>query len=164
MNAINYITRFENDCLDLYETLGSNTNDPELKTLYQLLANDRRTYLAHFEAFKETMPGDDYQSVQIERAEQVMNGCRQALLSADIAKTMRLDQDAYSHVIHAEEEMIKLCSGMARVESSEKIKSLLDWFVREETQHLQEIKGIYDFVEAPHYYLEWGEFSNLHPL
>jgi len=53
---------------------------------------------------------------------------------------------------------------MARVEKGEQVKALLNWFVEDEKRHLEEIEGIYEFVEAPRSYLEWGEFSNLHPL
>lgn len=164
MKAIDYLTRFETECLKLYDILSSNAHDPELKSLFQLLTDDRRIHLEHLLAFKETMPTDDIKSVQIERAEQVTNGYSQTMNSADVKKTMKHDTDAYFHVIHAEEEMIKLCAGMAKVENDDKIRTLLEWFVKNETQHLEEINGIYDFVEAPHYYLEWGEFSNLHSL
>jgi rubrerythrin len=87
-----------------------------------------------------------------------------ALFNHDLNKEMRNDRDAFEHVVHAEDEMIKLCEGMAKAEEEEKVKALLNWFVKDEKRYLEEIEGIYEFVEAPHCYLEWGEFSNLHTL
>lgn len=164
MNTLNYLSQFENDCLNLYEALGSETTDPELKNLYRLLADNRQRHMNGLVAMNKIIHADEDNSVQTERAEQVMNSCRQTLLSADIKKALRNDHDAYNHVIHAEEAMISLCAGMARVEAGEKVKALLDWFVEDEKKFLEEIVGIYDFVEAPHCYLEWGEFSNLRTL
>jgi len=164
MKATDYLTRFENDCLNLYETLGSNTNDPELKTLYQLLADTRQRHLDSLATLKETIRNGEAESELIDRAGQVVNKCRQTLLAPDVMKSMRNDHDAFDHIIHAEEEMIRICEGMARNESGEKVKALLNWFVVDEKKHLEEIEGIYDFVEAPHCYLEWGEFSNMRTL
>jgi rubrerythrin len=164
MNALDYISRFENDCLDLYKTLGSEANDTERKELFALLADSRQRHLDKLDQLKATIWNDAIDSELIDRAAQVLNSCRQTLLAPDIMKVMRNDRDAFDHVIHAEEEMIKLCTGMARTEKSERVKALLNWFVDDEKQHLDEIEGIYDFVEAPHCYLEWGEFSNMRTL
>jgi len=164
MNAIDYLSRFENDCLNLYNALGSKATNPELKELYELLADNRQRHLDSRVLLKETIRNGEDESELIERADQVINNCRQTLLAYDITKAMRNDHDAFDHVLHAEEEMIRLCEGMARNEKNETAKSLLNWFVEDEKRHLAEIEGIYDFVEAPHCYLEWGEFSNMRTL
>lgn len=164
MNTLEFLNRFENDCLDFYNTLGAETADPELKGLYGLLADSRKRHMDLLEPLKETVRSEDLTSELAERAGHVVNGCRMALTARDFDKEMRGDRDAFGHVIHAEEEMIRLCEGMARAEESEQVKALLNWFVADEKRHLEEIEGIYEFVETPHFYLEWGEFSNLHPL
>lgn len=164
MNAIDYLSRFENDCLDMYKILGSETHDPELKELYALLAASRQRHLDSLAPLKETLLNGDAESELVDRADHVVNSCRQVMLSPDILKAMRNDRDAFDHVIHAEEEMISLCEGMARHEKAEKVRALLNWFVADEKRHLEEIEEIYDFVESPHCYLEWGEFSNLRTL
>jgi rubrerythrin len=164
MNAIDYLTSFENDCLNLYKTLGSSTDDTEKKELYGLLADTRQRHLDSLAALKETMNIGEGESALIDRAGQVVNKCRETLLSTDITKAMRNDHDAFDHIINAEEEMIRLCAGMAKHETGENVKTLLNWFVADEKRHLQEIEEIYDFVEAPHCYLEWGEFSNMRTL
>jgi len=164
MNAIDYLYRFENDCLNLYNTLGSKANNPELKELYALLSENRQRHMDRLLQLKETIGNGAEKSELIERADHVINSCRQTLFAYDITRAMRNDHDAFDHVVHAEEEMIRLCAGMARNEKGESVKALLDWFVEDEKRHLEEIEGIYDFVEAPHCYLEWGEFSNMRTL
>ena len=164
MNTLEFLSQFENDCLSFYGTLAAETTDPELKELYELLADTRKRHLDMLETRKETVRSGDLTSELSERAGHVINGCRMALSSRDLIKEMRNDRDAFEHVVHAEDEMIKLCEGMAKAEEGEKVKALLRWFVEDEKRHLEEIEGIYEFVEAPHCYLEWGEFSNLRTL
>jgi rubrerythrin len=164
MNTLEFLSSFENDCLGFYRTLTAETADPELKEIYELLADSRKRHLDMLEIRKETVRGGDLTSELAERAGHVINGCRMALSTRDLARELRNDRDAYEHVVNAEDEMIRLCEGMAKAEEGEKIKALLNWFVKDEKQHLQEIEGIYEFVEAPRCYLEWGEFSNLRTL
>jgi rubrerythrin len=164
MNTLNFIIKFENDCLSFYKTLAADTTDPELKVLYGLLADSRARHLDLLTPLMGSVRSEDLSSELIERAEHVVNGCRMAMTARNFDKEMRGDGDAFGHVFHAENEMIKLCEGMARAEEGEQVKALLNWFVTDEKRHLEEIEGIYEFVEAPRSYLEWGEFSNLHPL
>jgi rubrerythrin len=164
MNALDFMTRFEEDCLKFYETLGSNEHNPELVNLYGLLADSQRRHLGILETLKETTRDSDVESALAERAAHVVNGLREVLFAHDITKEMKNDRDAFSHVLHAEEEMIKLCEGMAKAEPNENAKALFAWLAENEKKHLMEIEGIYDFVEAPDCYLEWGEFSNLRSL
>ena len=164
MNALDFLNRFENDCLSFYNTLAAETTDPELRRLYELLADSRKRHLDLLGPLMETVRREDLTSELTERAGHVINGCRMALTARDFHKEMRDDSDAFEHVFHAENEMIRLCEGMAKAEEGEQVKALLNWFVEDEKRHLEEIEGIYEFVEAPHSYLEWGEFSNLRSL
>lgn len=164
MNALDFMTRFEEDCLRFYETLGSDERNRELSELYGLLADSQRKHLDALEAVKKAVRSSDAESVLVERAGHVMNGFRQVLFTHDIMKEMRHDRDAFAHVLHAEEEMIKLCEGMAKAEPNVNTKALLAWLAESEKRHLMEIEEIYDFVESPGCYLEWGEFANLRSL
>lgn len=164
MNILEFLNRFENDCLSFYNTLAAETTDPELRRLYELLADSRKRHLDLLGPMMETVRSEDLTSELAERAGHVINGCRMALTARDFNKEMSGDSDAFEHVFHAEDEMIRLCEGMAKAEEGAQVKALLNWFVEDEKRHLEEIEGIYEFVEAPHSYLEWGEFSNLRPL
>jgi rubrerythrin len=164
MNTLEFLSRFENDCLGFYKTLAAEAADPELKGLYELLADSRARHLDVLENVMKSVRSEDLTSEMADRAGHVTNTCRMALTARDFNKEMRGDSDAFGHVVRAESEMITLCEGMARVEKGEQVKALLNWFVEDEKRHLEEIEGIYEFVEAPRSYLEWGEFSNLRPL
>lgn len=164
MNALDYMTRFEEDCLRFYETLGKDAHNGEMSELYRLLADSQRKHLDALQAVRQAARNDDAESELVDRAAGVMNGFREVLFARDIAKEMRRDRDAFAHVQQAEEEMIRLCEGMAKAEPNLNTKALLAWLAENEKQHLKEVEGIYDFVEAPDCYLEWGEFSNLRSL
>jgi rubrerythrin len=164
MNAIEYLTRFETDCLNLYNTLGNATTNPELKELYTLLADARQRHIDALAKLNKSMGNIDTDSEAIDRADHLVNICHRTLLDPDMSKAMRNDHDAFNHVMRAEEEMIRICAGMARVENKEGARTLLNWFVADEKQFMEEVEEIYDFVEKPRGYLEWGEFSNLRTL
>lgn len=164
MNALEFMTRFEGDCLAFYETLGSDAQNPELKELYELLADTQKRHLDKLAELRNNTSGNEAESVLLERADHLVNGCRRLLFNYDITKEMKNDRDAFDHVVHAEEDIIRLFEGMAREESSDNARKMLATIAASEKGHLEEIEGIYEFIEAPHCYLEWGEFSNLHPL
>lgn len=164
MNVLDFMSRFEEDGLRFYETLGRNQQGRKSGRLYALLADSQRRHLENIRTIKETTQSECMDSALAERAGHVMNGFQEALSVRDISKEMQSDRDAFSHVFHAEDEMIKLCEGMARAEPDLNVRALLAWLVENEKRHLKEIEEIYDFVEAPDCYLEWGEFSNLRSL
>ncbi len=164
MNAIDLMTRFEEDGLRFYETLVSDERNREQVELYKLLADSQRRNIDTLEAVKKAARGAEAESELVERADHVVNGFQQLLFSRDVTKEISNDRDAFAHVLHAEEEMIKLCEGMAKAEPDLNAKALLTWLAENEKRHLAEIEEIYNFVESPSCYLEWGEFSNLHPL
>lgn len=164
MNAIDFMTRFEEDGLRFYETLVGDERNHEQIELYKLLADSQRRNIDTLEAVKKAARGAEAESELVERADHVVNGFQQLLFSRDVTKEISNDRDAFAHVLHAEEEMIKLCEGMAKAEPDLNAKALLTWLAENEKRHLAEIEEIYNFVESPSCYLEWGEFSNLHPL
>lgn len=164
MNAIDFMTKFETDCLTFYETIGSEATNPELKELYELLADTQKRHLARLAELRENVTGNEAESMLLERAGEQVIGCRRMLLNYDKMKEMKHDRDAFDHVVHAEEEVIRLFDGVSRAESGENTRKMLATIADSEKEHLAEIEGIYDFIEAPHCFLEWGEFPNLHPL
>ena len=100
----------------------------------------------------------------MDRAGQMVNGFRRTLSSSDLPKEFKQDADAFGHIVKAEEEVIDLLDGMAKAEPEGNTRELLALLAVEEKRHLSRMENIYEFIEAPRSYLEWGEFSNLHPL
>lgn len=132
--------------------------------MYRFLADSQRKHLDTLEAVRKAARGADAGSEVVDRASHFMNSFHEMLFAYDITKVMQRDRDAFDHVLQAEEEIIRLCEGMAKAEPNLNTKALLTWLAENEKHHLKEVEGIYDFVEAPDCYLEWGEFSNLRSL
>jgi rubrerythrin len=164
MDAIEFMARFEEDGLRFFETLSAESADTELKELFELLADNQKRHLGSLEKLRENLHGIETDTTLVDRAGQVVNGFRRTLYSQDIVKELRQDADAFDHIVKAEEEVIVLLDGMAKAEGEENTRELLVLLAEEEKQHLSRMENIYEFVEAPRSYLEWGEFSNLHPL
>jgi len=164
MNAIEYMIGFEEDGLHLYEALACDSTNAELKTTFNLLADSQRRHLVDLLELKDSRKEILADSALIERATHVTNGFRRLLESHDIHVELKSDPDAMWHILNAEEEYIKLLEGMAKVESAEEMKDFLGRMLEDERGHLDKIVNIYEFIKAPHTYLEWGEFSNLHTL
>lgn len=164
MNAIEFMTRFERDCLSFYENLGKRAKERELKDLYALLADAQRRHLARLERIIGRGAKSDSESMLLDRAAGLDFGMTRFIFSHDLAKAMQSDRDAFEHVVHAEEDVIRLFEGMIDSEPNQKSRRILSRLAEDEKEFLAEIEEIYEFVEKPGCYLEWGEFSNLRPL
>lgn len=164
MNVIRYITRVEEDGASFFRTLGDTAVSTDKKELYGLLLDNQ---LRHLEELKEMMNvfGEfDSVSPLMDRAGNLINRYRLTMMSTDIRRMLKNDRDAFEHVHLAEEELIRLFEGVAHAESREKSRGVLMQLAEAEKRHLERIEEIYEFVEAPGCYLEWGEFSNLRSL
>jgi rubrerythrin len=164
MDAIEFMARFEEDGLHFFETLSAESIDAERKELFELLADNQKRHLGSLEKLKQNLHGIETDTMLVGRAEVVVNGFRRTLCSHDLPKEFKQDADAFDHIVKAEEEVIELLDGMAKAEREENTRELLALLAEEEKQHLSRMENIYEFIEAPRSFLEWGEFSNLHPL
>jgi len=164
MNALEFMIRFERDCLSFYETLGNRAKERELKDLYLLLADAQRRHLARLERITGRGAKRQSEAMLPDRVEGVDFGMTRFIFSHDLAKAMLNDRDAFEHVVHAEEDVIRLFEGMIDSEPNQKSRRMFSRLAEDEKEFLAEIEEIYEFVEKPGCYLEWGEFSNLRPL
>ncbi|MBI5656188.1 MAG: ferritin family protein [Geobacter sp.] len=164
MNIFDYAIRIESEGNQLFQRLGHETTNNELKRIYGLLASAEQEHIGTLEAMKREIDPNDAESSLVERAWQVKSGFRKLLESSDVLHELKDDPDGFWHIVKAEEENIKLLEGMAAAELKDEARVLLSKIADDEKKHLEIIEGIYEFIETPHTYLEWGEFSNLHPL
>jgi len=164
MNVLDYATRVEEEGLRLFERLEHETENRELKEIFGLLAATKREHCASLATMKQQINPADAESVMAERAREVKSGFQTLYESSDTMHELRKDQDGFWHIVKAEEEAIRLYEGMAAAETQPNARLLLQKIADDEKKHLEVIENIYDFVESPHTYLEWGEFSNLHRL
>ena len=164
MNVFDYAIGMEEHAARLFELLFDETEDSELKRIFGLLATRERDCILHLTTMKDTVNPDDALSDQLDRARDVTDGFERLLEEHDVLHKLRTDPDAYEHIVKAEEDNIRMLEGVAEVEENRSVRKLLNQLAAGKRKELSEIENIYDFVETPRTYLEWGEFSNLHPL
>ena len=136
----------------------------DLKEIFMLLADSQKKHLATLESLKKNMSKADLNSMKVKGSKNTINGFRKLLNKGNVLSMLKNDQDAFWHVVTTEEEIIRVLEGIASGEPQAKMRRVLDRIVSDEKEHLSKIENIYDFIETPQSYLEWGEFSNLHPL
>ena len=164
MNVIDYAIRMERAAETFFERLGHDTRDNELKGICDILASEERKHVERLDALKGQVDAGDADSTLVERAWHVKNGFEKLLEGGDIIHDLGLDRDGFGHVVKAEEEYIKLLEGMAEAETNKAAGVLLKKIADDEREHLQRMQSVYEFIESPRTYLEWGEFSNLKTL
>ncbi len=164
MNVLDYAIRIEEEGSQLFERLGHDTSHVELKRIFGLLASAEQEHIETLEAMKRGINPVDAESSMLERTCHTKSGFGRLLENNDILNELKRDPDGFRHIVEAEEENIRLMAGMASSEPNMKAGLLLSRVAEDEKKHLEMIESIYEFMEAPRTYLEWGEFGNLHPL
>ena len=123
-----------------------------------LLAAAEDEHRKAIEAMKKDVPPAKADSKVLEKAKNVF----QKILERKHALTsLKGDPDGFKNAIRIAEEGIKLYEEMAGKETNPAAVKVLQMLAEEERKHLHIMENIYDFAEAPHTYLAWGEFGNL---
>ncbi len=158
MNVFDFAIQMEEDGRKFYEKLAEEADEPELKTIFTLLAAEERKHRDVFMAMKN---GEDPAKSDSEVLDKAKSAFKKLLEKKDTLEILRKDPDGYRHSIKTEEDYIRLYEDMAKKEKNEHAAKLLLQIAEEERHHLSIMENIFDFVESPKTYLAWGEFSNL---
>lgn len=158
MNVFDFAMRMEEESWSYYEKLAAAARSKDMKNIFTLLAESEREHHEHLTILKTTTDPGQAQSVVLEHAKDHLHKLIENLAPADLLDN---DEDAYRHVIRQEEISIGLYEKLADQEPNKAAANILRRLAQEEREHLEMVENIYDFVEAPRTYLEWGEFSNL---
>ncbi len=161
MNVFDFAIKMEEDGRKFYAKLAAEAGDPELKTIFTLLAEEEQQHRNIFQMMKA---GEDPVMADSRFMGRAKSAFQKLLDKKDMSGILRSDPDGYLHSIRTEEEYIRLYEDMANREESPHVKELLLRIAEEERHHLKIMEHIYDFVEAPRNFLAWGEFSNLREL
>jgi rubrerythrin len=161
MNVFDFAIQMEEDGRKFYEKLAEEASEPELKSIFRLLADEERKHRDIFQAMKN---GEDPANADSKNLVKVKSAFQKLLDKKDTLSILRQDPDGYRHSIKTEEEYIKLYEDLAKKEKNEHTAKLLLKIAEEERQHLSIMENIFDFVESPKTFLAWGEFSNLEEL
>ena len=160
MNVLDFAMKMEADGKAYYEKLAAECDDKELKNLFGLLADAEQ---AHYDALQARKSETTYAWAESQVLEQAKN-IFQRLLEMKGKGAHKVDADGYSHAIKAEEQSIEFYQVAAEKEQSPEVRRLLQDLADEEKIHLNIVENIYEFVEAPKFFLAWREFSNLKGL
>lgn len=161
MNVFDFAIRMEEDGMKLYTKLAEEAQEPELKTIFGLLAAEEQKHLEFFEAMKK---GENPSSVVSIALQNARSAFRKLVERNDPRQILRCDPDGYRHSIKAEEDFIRLYEDLAGKEKNEHVAALMRQIAEEERTHLNIMENIFEFMEAPKTFLAWGEFSNLNEL
>ncbi|BCS55915.1 ferritin family protein [Geobacter sp. SVR] len=144
-----------------YRRLAEAVGDTELQRLFSLLADEEQKHIGLLQKINSRVrPTSD----ELTALEASVCAYRPMLNEADLNAELDRDPDAFRHVVKDEEETIEFFDLLARECQDARMKKLCLLLARQERKHLATVENIYDFVEEPRTYLEWGEFSNLHKL
>ncbi len=158
MNVFDFAMRMEEESREHYEKLATVARSPELKHIFDLLSDSEQEHYGHLALLKAGTEQNLAQSAVLEQIKDRVHELVDHLIPADVLES---DYDGYRHAIKAEEASIKLYEELAEQEPNRAAAQLLLQLAEEERNHLELMENIYDFVESPHTYLAWGEFSNL---
>ncbi len=159
MNVFDFALKMEEDGRVYYRKLAAETSVPEFKTIFAMLADAEQGHHDAIEAMKKGVPAEQVDSKVLEKAKNVFEKILERRQT--LAASLKEDPDGFKHAIRIAEEGIKLYEEMAGKETNPVAVKVLLMLAEEEWKHLEIMENIYDFVEAPHTYLAWGEFSNL---
>lgn len=159
MNVFDFAMKMELDGKAFYEKLAQKTDVEGLKTIFSRLAADEQKHYETFQALQGKKESTVMQnSMALEEAQNVFEGL---LAQKSTLGAIRGDLEGYRYAMKVEAESFRLYEDAARREKDEKVKGLLLQIAEEERQHFNILENIYNFVNAPHQFLAWGEFSNL---
>jgi rubrerythrin len=158
MNVFDFAMRLEEESRASYEKLAEEAATQELRSIFSLLADSEREHHEHLTILKTTTDPEIAEAVTLERAGNYIHELVGTIAAADVLKN---DNDGYRHALRQEEISISLYEKLAERETNDDAASLLRVMAAEERHHLEMMENIYEFVESPRTYLEWGEFSNL---
>jgi rubrerythrin len=158
MNIFDCAIKMEDEAKAYYEKLAAAAVVPELKNLFALLAASEEE---HHEALVEMKRRIDPQRAWFSALQEAACIFRPLLAKRDLMAELKVDRDAYRHVVRQEEEGIRFYEELAAQAKDECDRGILLMIADEERKHLNIVENIYSFVESPKTYLAWGEFSNL---
>lgn len=159
MNVFDFAMEMEDNGYEYYSSLARDAKLPGLKTIFTSLADDEKKHSEIFRALKEGRKGQPMPETDtLDTAKNVFQLLPKDDVSLkDVAGTL----SAYQYAMKLEADSFRFYEEAARKESDPDVKALLLQIAGEEHKHFNILENVYNFVNAPNQFLEWGEFSNL---
>lgn len=162
MNVFDCAIKIEEEARRYYEGLEAESDQPEMKHLFSMLAASEEEHRKNLIRLKRsTIHG----KARLDGLDGVACSYRPLLTQRELLEEEAgKDPDLYKFTVREEEQEIKFYEGLASIARDEVTRKSLLMLAEEERRHLTRMENIYAFVEAPKSYLAWSEFSNLQEL
>lgn len=161
MNIIECTIKMKEGNRDHFKRLAEAMAAKEVKQLFTLLAAAEEEHIAKLNELMATMCPATICTSNIAESVCVYS----PHINADkVEEELQNDPDGYRHVIEEEAEAAEFFGQLADESSDEQMRNLCRALAKSEHEHHVRLESIYNFVEDPRTFLEWGEFSNLKAL
>ena len=159
MNVFDCAIKIEEETKEYFEGLRKVAEEPEMQTLFSILAASEDEHKERLMRLKEKADGP-----AMETLDHGACSFRPVLSQRELMEEAERDPNLYRFAVANEEEEIRFYEELAARAPDDRTRRSLMMLADEERCQLQRIENIYSFVEAPKSFLEWGEFSNLREL
>ncbi len=158
MNIYQYAKNTEESGIRFYREMAENSPSTGVRNIFTMLADDEKRLMEKLELMHERFPEMDQKNCRFLRnRDNVFEKMREREESLHVENNV----EAYRLARDTERKVMRKYMKAAAAEKSADTRKYLEWLVALEQSELSEIEKIFDFVDAPNHFLEWGEFSNL---
>ncbi len=158
MNLYKFAQATEASGIRFYQKMATDSKEDGVKRIFSMLAADEKKLLEKIQLMQQRYPEiADVKCGRLRKDANVFDELRKNSSPSRISS----DLEAYHLAQQAEKKIVRQYQKAAAAESKPVIKQFLLWLAALEQHELEEIEQLFDFVNAPTSYLEWGEFSNL---
>lgn len=157
MNAIDYALKLETDGKAYYEKQASCSADPQLKQLFEMLAEDEQRHYEIIKGFKDR----NYNYRGTYTFKTTRNMFSEMLNDEKCFEIAATNLDAYEHAVEMEKESVKLYLDQAKVVNDPSEKEILIKLAAEENKHQIILENLMDFIRKGKDWTESPEFSRL---
>ena len=161
MNIYDFAMKMELDGKAYYEKLSAETLQIGLRAIFAGLAADEQK---HYETIQALAAGRIAVMADSRLLEETKNLFESLTKDKELVGSLKNDLDGYRHARKVEADSIRFYEDMAQKADNPEAVQLLLTIVNEEKKHYNIMDNLCEFIQAPQYYLAWGEFSNLKEL
>lgn len=158
MNIFDCAIKMEEKARKYYEKLAADTDVPDMKNLFTMLAESEQEHHDALVALKESKR---HIMAEFKDLQEAACHFKPLLANSDLLVGSNVDSKVYLNIVKEEENGIQFYLDLAAQTKNENARKVLLMIAKEERKHLSIVKNIYSFVESPKSFLASAEFSNL---
>jgi rubrerythrin len=158
MDILAFAIQMEKDGEQYYRSMSSQINNPGLKKILNMLADDE---LKHIDFIQNAIQAKYYELTDTTILDDAKNIFSQMDKTKDSALVNSKQTDLYQKAIDIEKKSEEFYKQKSSEVSEPSQKKLLEKLADEERKHSILLENLLDFIQEPLSYLENAEFSNL---